>query len=589
MDLLIRHLFHRKPLTAAVLALLLTSCATSPVATVTPAPPPEPAIQKIADKQFESDTLYALLVAEFAGTRKRFDVMLNNYVQQAKHTKDIEVTARASQLARFLGAHDQSLSMAQQWVELEPRNVEAHFNATVELIHANQLSAAMPHAIILLENSYDKTGFDAIAARAAQINDESLTADLARQFESQLTTHPEHISLLVGLSLLEQQLGNLEQALALTQKAHALDAKHFQSAAQGVRILEAMGRKEEALTQLGLLVERFPQNTRLRLQYARALIKTDLIKAQEQFLTLLRAKPKDWDIAITTALIQFELKEYSEAKALLLRLTDEGNQPNKHRSTAHGYLGRIALIEGNKVTAKRHFAQVTRGADYLPSLSKLTDLYIESHSLDHAITHLVAQLQRSDLTEDQQTGIALIQSRVYNKKGDINAAITALSAPLETKPDNIKLLYARAMLLGDNARLNEAEQDLKHVLALNPKNAAALNALGYTLADKTQRYEEAYQYIRQAYELTPEDPAVIDSLGWVEYKRGNVEVALKYLKNAFLLIKDHEISAHLGEVLWVAGQKEAAIAAWKQGLASNPSSSVLRRTLQRFGIDIPEP
>ena len=572
-----------------IAGLWLIGCASQPVTEAPKAPEPAtPTVEKVADKQFESETLYALLVAEFAGSRKRFDVMLNNYVQQAKHTQDIEVTARASQLARYLNAHDQSLNMAQQWVQLEPHNLEAHFNAALELIQANQLASALPHASRLLAGGHDKTGFDAIAARAVQINDPALSADLASHFQTELTTYPSHVPLLVGLSLLEQHLGHFEPALNYAQRAHEINPTHFRSAAQAIRVLESMGREEEARTELGLLVERFPQNNRLRLQYARALIKADLGEAETQFLTLLKTQPNDWSMVLTTALIQYELKKFSDAKTLFLRLVDDANQPNGHRSTAHGYLGRIALIEENNVTAERHFSQVDSGSDYLPVLAKLTDLYIESGDQQKALTYLADQLKREDIDHEQQTGIFLLQSRIYKNASDFDAAINALSAPLDSEPDNTKLLYARAMLLSDRDRLAEAEKDLVHIISKDADHAAALNALGYTLADKTTRYEEAYQYIRRAYELTPDDPAVIDSLGWVEYKRGNLEAALKYLKNALMKVVDHEIAAHLGEVLWVTGQKEEALKAWKKGLAQTPGSSIIRATVERLGIEVPE-
>src|SRR5690606_1825545 len=130
---------------------LLSSCATpKSIPTLEPtAAEPEPPTY-IDDRPFNSDTLYALLVAEIAGERQRFDVMLSNYVQQAEATDDPLVTARAARLARYLSAHDTALKMARHWLSLEPENPEAHFIAAAELVQDNQLLDAITHAEFLL-------------------------------------------------------------------------------------------------------------------------------------------------------------------------------------------------------------------------------------------------------------------------------------------------------------------------------------------------------------------------------------------------------------------------------------------------------
>jgi tetratricopeptide (TPR) repeat protein len=138
-------------------------------------------------------------------------------------------------------------------------------------------------------------------------------------------------------------------------------------------------------------------------------------------------------------------------------------------------------------------------------------------------------------------------------------------------------------------RIDLAEADLRNILEYDPNNAPALNALGYILADQTERYAEAYDYIKRALEQQPNDPATIDSMGWVQYKLGNLEQAQQYLEQAMELYPDDEIAAHLGEVLWVSGQREAALNIWRSGLELEPQSRYILRTLQRLKIDADTP
>ena len=115
-----------------------------------------------------------------------------------------------------------------------------------------------------------------------------------------------------------------------------------------------------------------------------------------------------------------------------------------------------------------------------------------------------------------------------------------------------------------------------------PNNAEALNALGYTMVDLTHRIAEGKQYIEKALKLKPDDPAILDSMGWAYYRLGQHQKALQYLQQAFTRLKDPEIAAHLGEVLWVTGNKEQARQIWDEALRETPKDKVLLNVIERF-------
>jgi len=152
-------------------------------------------------------------------------------------------------------------------------------------------------------------------------------------------------------------------------------------------------------------------------------------------------------------------------------------------------------------------------------------------------------------------------------------------------PGSMAIRYSHALLAAELGWVDIAEQDLRVVIAAQPENAAALNALGYTLADQTERYEEAEALIRQAYILQPEEASIIDSMGWVTFRLGRIAEALQFLQKAWQLDKNPEIAAHLGEVLWVSGNRDAALAVWREGLAVGSSNAVLLETLERLGAN----
>ena len=153
---------------------------------------------------------------------------------------------------------------------------------------------------------------------------------------------------------------------------------------------------------------------------------------------------------------------------------------------------------------------------------------------------------------------------------------------LEQFPGDTNLLYTRAMLAEKRGDLNGLERDLRDIIAREPDNATALNALGYTLADRTSRYEEAKALIEQAHQLNPEDAATLDSLGWVNYRLGNLDEAERHLRAALARFPDHEVAAHLGEVLWVQGKQREAREVWASALEAKPDSPILRATIKRL-------
>ena len=192
------------------------------------------------------------------------------------------------------------------------------------------------------------------------------------------------------------------------------------------------------------------------------------------------------------------------------------------------------------------------------------------------IQQLRTQIGKESIQLDLMEGEILSGIKHYQ------AAIDVFTRALEEHPDNPELLYARALVAVDIDRIDILERDLKSILERDPDHTEALNALGYTLADRTDRYQEAVGYIERALRLKPNNAAVLDSMGWVQYRLGNNRDALRYLWRAMELMPDSEIAAHLGEVLWQQGERKLARKVWDEALRKEPDSDYLLRVLERY-------
>lgn len=582
----------RVPLvTALALGTLLLGCAQQPSAPeLTPSEPaPKPGAQRQAPPEeppsapeaaaptraFTSDTLYALLAAEIAGSRQQFDIALSNYLQQAHQTRDPQVAARATHIARFLSADNDLLDAALLWVEVAPEDSEAQLNAASALVQSGRLQEAFELSR-KLQAKGEHTLFQNIAASASEATD-TQREQLIDGYLDLLETYPDHQELLIGTGLLLQQQGDLESALTLANRALKASPDGESATILKATLLNQLDRSDEALQAVVAALEDDPESLRLRLQYARLLTQHDLGLAQEQFEVLVRQDPEDPDLRLSLGIVALERGDIETAQASFESLLDS----EAHASSANYYLGQLAERQGRNEEALLYYLQVEPGSDFLQATLNIMELLVDSNQLEAANDHMNRMRTRFP---DQAADLYLFQARVLLQKGHELNAEALLSRALESHPTHSDLRYTRAMLYDQQNRLEATERDLRAILTYDPHNATALNALGYILTDTTDRHEEAYELIRQALALSPEEPAILDSMGWVLYNLGRPEDALPYLQEAMAAYPDQEIAAHLGEVLWHLGREDDAHTAWREGLEADPDSKLIPATKERLGV-----
>jgi Flp pilus assembly protein TadD len=202
---------------------------------------------------------------------------------------------------------------------------------------------------------------------------------------------------------------------------------------------------------------------------------------------------------------------------------------------------------------------------------------------DEAYADLRTLQADAAVDEDARRNAYLLEAELRQKDKSDAGELDAYARGLAAFPDDAALLYARALGWERRDDIARAEADFRRILVAEPDNVAALNALGYTLADRTTRYTEALQLIDRARVAEPDNPAIIDSYGWVLYRLGRNDEALVQLRRAFALQKDPEIAAHLGEVLWLSGDKDEARRFFDEGRKLDPDNRALKRALAKTG------
>jgi len=539
--------------------------------------------QATAEKSrpFPADTLYELLVAELAGGRGEPVMAQQKYHEQAAITQDADLARRATQIAEFINSSERALDSARLWSNLEPDNTEPQTLVAIHLVKQGKLEEAFDQSLALMEKGL-RPAFQTIAFEAAQ-QDRSLQTRLLDLFRQALTQYPDHSELLTGESLLLHYLGDDERALQSVNQAITANKRNTAAYALKAGLLEKLGDKKAAARTLRKPVKAEPGNQRLRLQYARLLSGVDLKEAQKQFRILVDNAPMDADLKLSLALVSMELEDFPTAREYFEQLLFL----RKHISTAYFYLAQISEQQQKVPRAIELYHRVNEGDELLYAATALCRLYLEQSQLIECQRHL--QTERKKLSAVDSENLKKSIALLYLIEADIlrqhkpSEELAILNEGLQSFPDHADLRYARSMLYEQANNLNASEIDLRVILEKYPDNANALNALGYTLVNKTTRLQEGYELITRALALAPDNPAILDSMGWALYRLNRHDEALSYLQKAMASFPNHEVAAHLGEVLWIKGKQKEARNVWKQGLKDDPDSPVIKETRERLG------
>ncbi len=532
-----------------------------------------------ANKQskLDGDSLYNLLAAEFAGNIGDIETSLKHYRLAAKSIEDSRIAARTAYIALYGEHYDEALVALDRWRELEPGAADLPGMYATTYLKLAQPEKAVPYIEEML-SATDQASVNAAMLVKQLLAEDASTKDAYLVLQQINNKEDKNKHLLILQSRYAAELKKYDESLAMLDQVLEIDPSMHEVSIIKARILFALGKHEEASALMKQVLEEFPDNNALRLQYARMLVEQKNLKAAtEQYSILHENQPEDGEIALSLALLNIEMNNIEEAIVALEHLIEI----DKNVSIANYYLARIAQSQGDNKQAIAYYLRVKNGDYTFDAQLRIGILLSILGKSDEGLAKLEA-LAEAQSNWDLRVKAYLAQGEVLRSQQRYKEGVEMYSRALQQNREDTNLLYARGLMAEKVDRLDMAEADLLKVISKEPDNADALNALGYTLADRTSRYNEALEYINRAAELVPDEPAILDSLGWVSYRQGRMDDALKWLSLAFEKLEDAEIAAHYGEVLWHSNQKDKAREVWDKGKAKNAKNPVLIETLERI-------
>jgi tetratricopeptide (TPR) repeat protein len=531
----------------------------------------------IPDLPLNAEIVYYVLMAEVAGQRGEIGVAADLYNRAAESVDSPKLAGRSTQVANFTRNKERISRALERWADVSPDDPTVHVMQFPFLIIEGKTEEAVNSVDMAIELSPENT--EAYLAQASEnMTELGVKPEQALHVIKQLQVYKQHhveadfayARLAAFYKQYDDSLAHIDRVL--TQQPNREDAVIIKA-----ELLQRLGKSEAALALIAPLAKQEGASSNVQFVYAKLLGENGKSEqAKKAFKQLLQDDPQNQDAVFALGLLALEAKDAKTAKTYFSQLASIGDSGKQ----AAYFMGLSEELSGNYESALIWFASVPNDSvRFNTAQTRYVTLLADKGNVTKARMHL--KLLRKE-NPSKALEYYLLEASFLRDREQYQQAFDLYSEALVTSPTNIDLLYGRAMTAELMDKIDVLEADLRLVLDTYPDNPMALNALGYTLADRTERYAEALDYIQKAIAISPNDPYFLDSLGWVYYRMGRLDDAIRYLTQAATLKPDAEFYAHLGEVLWVANKPTQANAAWQAGLKKDPDNALLKETMQRL-------
>jgi tetratricopeptide (TPR) repeat protein len=524
----------------------------------------------------DSDSLYNILLSDIALHYGRTDIGLEAAIVVAKSSQDYRLVRKATALALQLGKFDESAEAAKLWSELTPDDQEPKQVLVIALTAAGAQQRALAAAVELIELQDDvEYGVRIVAGLMRRQRNAEAAIRLLQDIRDMWPELPQsHMS----LSYVARTYGEEELAREALETALEINPNWDEAAGAKVDDLAREGKisiAEEFVTQY--LIDN-PESHLMRVRFSRLLASEEKFdSAWQQLGPVLKSKEVEAPTLYFAAILAGEVDQDRRVTGYLERAIELDSSFDRARM----YLAARYSAEEDFEAAFDQYQQVNDALLSEEAMIQMVLVTEETQGTDEALSFL----ERMDIqSQSQYLKYVLTRHELLVRDRRLDEAYGFMNDALQDIPDSRELLYARGLVAAELKLVDVMESDFKSLIAIDPENASALNALGYTLADQTDRLEEARGLIGRALVLRPEDPYIMDSMGWVEYRMGQLDSAKELLSDAYLVNGDVEIAAHLGEVLWELGEVENARSVWSEAAEVNADNPILLETLQRYPL-----
>jgi len=535
-----------------------------------------------ADEEASSEASAHILQAEMALQRKEYLKATTEYRKAAEASDSVELARKATRLGFSYRFNDEALLAGKRWVKLDPDSDEARAFLGQLYFRKDDLRNSRRQFERLIKADPEDPG-KRLLSLISYLSDERVPARADKLMRSLAKPYKDSATAHYAVAVLALQAGDAEHAKERSTRAMELDPSYVRPQLLFARALMFEGETDKGIEYLEHLIGDSPQpdaDARMELALMYMLTERD-DDALSQVNQILLEQSGRVDALRLMAIINYRAGRLDAAWDDFEDVLASG----QYRMDALYYLARIADYREQYERAVRLYGEVRFGANTLFSQRRASALL--AHQLDDEEGAFELLDKFADASPNNAVEAEALKAQLLISLHRYEEGLNLYDKAIEYRPDNENLILGRAELLLQIGRLDEAIAEYRGAVKRWPDSSLTLNALGYTLADRTEQFGEAEKLIRKALEINPKSPAIIDSLGWVLYKLGQHAAGLVELQRAYDSMKDAEVAAHLVEVLAELERGDEALELLESAEKLDPDSELLKDVRSRYFPETP--
>ena len=535
----------------------------------------QPSEADLPKQELTGALLYEYLVSEIASQRGYKTLAANGSEDLAIKTRDPRLAKRAAQLAFESGDMEKSVAAFKFWQEVEPgASIPSRMLASIWLRGGDLEQSKAEFAKVLKDDAANANEtFLQIEQILEAYPDKPAALAMMRELAA---PYPRMAEAHWSVARLARTAGDVPLALSEAKQARSLRPDWDLAVALEAELLQKSA-PQQSLQVLRDYLAKHPNAYEMRLQYARVLVEQQQYPAaRAEFQRVADHNPDNPDLVFAIALLSLQMNDLQGAETELKQALGKGK---KDQDTVQYYLGQLSEAKQQDDEAIAHYREVKEGEHVFASTMRIAYLLSKHDKLDEA-RQVLHQLQPANNLQRSQ--MVLVEGQLLRDAQKYDEAYQVLQQGLEQLPNHPVLLYETAMMADKIGKYDVTEQYLRKLIQMNPQDANAYNALGYSLLERNVRIPEAVGLVEQALQLAPDDASIIDSVGWGYYRSGKLDDSVKMLRRAFAANPDPEIAAHLGEVLWMRGDKAEAQQILQTSLKAHPDNEPLQAVIKKL-------
>lgn len=528
---------------------------------------------KVNEENTDSIIMQKAFEAELLFKEQKYLEAAKIYHNISMKSDDPEVAKRATQLAGYANDFKLMLKSSERWLDIASDKVEVrHIRISIYLA-LNMVKEATQETLSAIKISKDRDKFALVYDTIKVFNDKAVKQIFDSVFEKY---KDEYLANFYYVQILLDNKKYKEVVKIITTIESFKEFSKKESR-WGIFLADAyyeLGEEKLSIETLKDYLHHSPKNLNLNEYYVRLLtIQKKYAEAIEHYRFMSANKLISFSNSDTSkkmALLNIEAKKFSDAKTFI-------NSIKEKDINSYNFLYGLLNVKMNKNnSAENYFKNVeVDNINYINSIKEIADIKIKDRNFSSLKKFFSDQYKKIQNNQNIESRLILIETEIFFNQDEFDYAMERINYGIKKYKDNGAFLYTRALVAEKIDRFDLMESDLKKLIKLEPKNAQAMNALGYTWANNNMNLNEANLYIDEALKIEPNDPAILDSKGWVLYRLGNYKEAEKYLMKAFKLNNDPEIVSHVIQLLVKLGRNKEANKIFKEHIKLNPKDKKL--------------